>query len=60
MKTCVLRRDRLKLIVTDIGSRQLAYLDDFKTKEELIDANMASAHIPFFLDWKPFAMYRYL
>ena len=51
-------RGRLKLVVTSLRSLQLVYIDDWATKEELIDANMASAHIPFFLDWKPFAMYR--
>lgn len=28
-------------------------MDDFSTKEELIDACMASAHIPFFLNGMP-------
>lgn len=51
-------RGRLKLVVTRVKSLQLAYLDDWETKAELIDANMASAHIPFFLDWRPFATYR--
>ena len=46
-------------MVTDVSSFQLAYIDDFATKAELIDANMASAHIPFFLDWRPYATYRY-
>ena len=45
-------------MVTNIRSFQLAYIDDFSTKAELIDACMASAHIPFFLDWKPYATYR--
>lgn len=40
-------------------SFQLTYIDDFATKEELIDACMASAHIPFFLDWRATAKYRY-
>lgn len=51
-------RGRLKLVVTDVRSLQLSYIDDFATKEELIDANLASAHIPFFLDGRPFASYR--
>ena len=32
---------------------RLQYLETFDTKEELIDACMASAHIPFFLDGRP-------
>ena len=55
---CAPCRGRLKLVVTDVRNFQLAYIDDFATKAELIDANMASAHIPFFLDWRPFATYR--
>lgn len=34
------------------------YLGDFQTKAELIEANMASVHVPFFLDYKPFAKYQ--
>ena len=52
-------RGRLKLVVTNVKALQLAYIDDWETKAELIDANMASAHIPFFLDWRPFATYRF-
>ncbi|EIE27184.1 hypothetical protein COCSUDRAFT_45766 [Coccomyxa subellipsoidea C-169] len=51
-------RGRLKLVVTDIRGFQLAYIDDFATKDEVIDANLASAHIPFFLDGRPFASFR--
>ena len=51
-------RGRLKLIVTDISARRQVYIDDFQTKEELIDANMCSVHVPLFLDWQPFARYR--
>ncbi|CAL5223367.1 g5872 [Coccomyxa viridis] len=51
-------RGRLKVVVTRVPSFQLTYIDDFATKEELIDACMASAHIPFFLDWRATAKYR--
>ena len=51
-------RGRLKVVVTKIPSFQLTYIDDFATKDELIDACMASAHIPFFLDWRATAKYR--
>ena len=44
--------------MTKVPSFQLSYIDDFASKEELIDACMASAHIPFFLDWRPTATYR--
>lgn len=52
-------RGRLKIAVRDVHTFKLVLIDDFATKSELIDANMASAHIPFFLDWRPFAVYRY-
>ena len=51
-------RVRLKVVVTKVPSFQLVYIDEFATKDELIDACMASAHIPFFLDWKATATYR--
>jgi hypothetical protein len=35
------------------------YADEFETKQDLIDACMASAHVPFVLDWQPFAFYRH-
>ena len=54
----VLSRGRLKVVVTKVPSFKLTYIDDYATKEELIDACMASAHIPFFLDWRPTASYR--
>ena len=44
----------------DIGDASLQlpslrqeYVEEFATKADLIDACMASAHIPFFLDGKP-------
>ena len=52
-------RGRLKIAVRDMHTFKLVLIDQFDSKAELIDANMASAHIPFFLDWKPFAVYRY-
>lgn len=45
-------------MVTKVPSFQLVYIDEFATKDELIDACMASGHIPFFLDWKATATYR--
>lgn len=51
-------RGRLRLVVTDVLSRRQLYLDDFTDRKDLINANMASIHIPFFLDYKPFSFYR--
>jgi hypothetical protein len=55
-----LSRGRLKIAVRDMHTFKLTMIDQFDSKAELIDANMASAHIPFFLDWRLFAKYRYL
>ena len=32
------------------------YLEDFATRDDLLDAALASAHIPFLLNWRPTAM----
>ena len=52
-------RGRLRLVVTDVLSRRQLYLKQFTDREDLITANMASIHIPLFLDYKPFSFYRY-
>ena len=54
---------RLKLVVTPLRLSSLflappATVDCFTTKDELVDACLASAHVPFFLDGKPSALYR--
>jgi hypothetical protein len=54
-------RGRLKLVVTPVRPLTLfapATVDCFRTKDELVDACMASAHVPFFLDGRPVASYR--
>jgi len=51
-------RGRLKLVVTDVLRRRQVYLEDFSDKKDLIDANMASIHIPLFLDFGPFSFYK--
>jgi hypothetical protein len=51
-------RGRLKLVVTDVIGRRQVYLQDFQEKKDLIDANMASIHIPFFLDFGPVSFYK--
>lgn len=49
---------RLTLVVTGVPSLRLATVDCFATKDELVDACLASAHVPFFLDGRPFARYK--
>ena len=49
---------RLKLVVTAVPSMRLRALDCFHTKAELIDACLASAHVPFFLDGRGTARFR--
>lgn len=51
-------RDRVELIVTTLPSFQLKTFSDFESKADLIDVNMASVHVPFFLDWRAAAMCR--
>lgn len=49
---------RLKLVVTQIPSFEIAYVQDFTSKQDVIDACLASAHVPFFLDGKATCNYR--
>ena len=49
---------RLKLVVTDVLARKQEYLSDFTTRQDLIDANMCSVHIPLFLDWRPVSYFK--
>lgn len=49
---------RVKLVVTELPSLQLKYLSEFTSREDLINANMASVHIPFLLDGKGSYSYR--
>lgn len=41
---------RVKVIATKLPRMNLEYLDDFQSRDDLINACMASVHIPFFLD----------
>lgn len=50
-------RDRLKLVVTEVPSFKTAYTENYTSRDQLIDATMASAHIPFFLDGRAFCVY---
>lgn len=49
---------RVRLVVTEVPSLRIRYLENFESKQDLIDANMASVHIPFFLDGNPTRSYR--
>ncbi|KAK9837125.1 hypothetical protein WJX81_004755 [Elliptochloris bilobata] len=51
-------RGRLKLVVTDTRDWRQTYLDCWTSRDELIDACMATAHVPFFLDLRLSAAYR--
>jgi len=51
-------RGRVRIVVTKTPSLQLQYLDDFASREDLIDAAMASVHIPFFLDGRATCTYK--
>lgn len=41
---------RVKIIATRMPRMKLVYLDEFATRDDVIDSLMASVHIPFFLD----------
>lgn len=49
---------RLKLVITKIPSFELAYVDSYRSKQDLIDGCLASAHVPFFLDGKATCTFR--
>jgi hypothetical protein len=51
-------RGRVKLVAAEAPTFRLCYLEDFASREDLIDAAMASVHIPFFLDGNPTRQYR--
>jgi len=44
--------NRLSLLVTEIPSFQKKNINSFKSKDDLIACNMASVHLPWFLDGK--------
>jgi hypothetical protein len=51
------RLDRLHIKVTYING-QSTFIDRFDSKDDLVDAILASQHIPFFLDLKPWGRFR--
>jgi len=44
--------DKVSLLVTEIPSFQINKISRFQSKQDLIEANMASVHIPLFLNGK--------
>lgn len=46
---------RVHIVTTHIPSMRPRVLSHFSSREQLIDCAMASAHVPWFLDWKPWA-----
>lgn len=44
--------DRVQLIVTTVPKLELKAIAEFESRQSLIEANLASCHIPFFLDGK--------
>ena len=49
---------RTTLAVTRLPSMAVCGFDSFSDKEDLIEAVMASVHVPFVLDFKPWARFR--
>lgn len=54
----VLCKSRVQVIATKVPSMRLEYLDSFDSRSDLINACMASIHIPFFLDGNGTYLYR--
>ena len=49
---------RLSILLTPVPNLGKARISSFKNKEDLIACNMASIHLPFFLDKKPVTQFR--
>ena len=49
---------RVKIIATRMPRMKLCYLEEFQTRNDLIDSLLASVHIPFFLDGNGSFKYR--
>lgn len=43
---------RVEIVVTEVPGMAQVAISDFSSKQDLIEVCMASAHVPFFLDWK--------
>jgi hypothetical protein len=49
---------RVKLVVTEALTFRLRYIEDFTDRDDLINAAMATVHIPFFLDFNATCIFR--
>uniref|UniRef100_A0A7S1SRS5 Patatin n=1 Tax=Tetraselmis chuii TaxID=63592 RepID=A0A7S1SRS5_9CHLO len=45
-------RERVRIMITEVPNLRQTAVDDYLDKEDLIRVNMASVHVPIFLDWK--------
>ena len=52
---CATRSTRMAPHCAQVPSFRQVYLDDFASRGDLLDAALASSHIPFLLDWQPTA-----
>uniref|UniRef100_A0A7S2XFS4 PNPLA domain-containing protein n=1 Tax=Lotharella oceanica TaxID=641309 RepID=A0A7S2XFS4_9EUKA len=50
--------NRVRILLTRVPGFRQQYVSQFATREELINAVMASVHVPFFLNWKPLKSFR--
>jgi len=50
--------NRIRILLTRVPGFRQQYVSQFASREELIDAVMASVHVPFFLNWKPLKSFR--
>ena len=49
---------RVKVVLLEVFPLNRRAVEEFKSRDDLIEALMASAHIPFLLDYKPFSSFR--
>lgn len=49
---------RVTVVITHVPSLGLRGISQFESKADLIEALMASVHVPFVIDWRPLASYR--
>lgn len=49
---------RVRVVVTTLPALRRVVVSEFKDREDLIEACLASAHLPLLLDWRPAALWR--
>jgi hypothetical protein len=49
---------RVTVVITMVPSLQMNGVSHFESKQDLIEALMASVHVPFAIDWRPVASYK--